>query len=283
MEIDDDEFWLEFRRRVKGANPEAYIVGEIWGDARHWILGGQFDAAMNYLFARACMGFILADTLDEKLTEGLSYAPVPRFDAPAFAHEIESILDLYPEAHNQVQLNLFDSHDTARFLSLARGDQRALCLAVLFQMTYVGAPCIYYGDEVGMTGGRDPDCRKGMVWAQDKWNTDILGCYKQLVDIRKTRAALRRGSYQTLRAKGKVLVFGRRYESETCVVALNAGRSTKVVDVRIGEYLPEGAVLRNVRTDETLRVADGKLSDIKLAPQTGLIFDCTEGDDRLHH
>ncbi len=274
MEIDDDAFWLEFRRRVKGANPQAYIVGEIWGDARRWIGGGQFDAVMNYLFARACMAFFLADTLDEELTEGLSYAPVPRFDAGAFAREIDRILALYPEENNQAQLNLFDSHDTARFLSLACGDQRALCLAILFQMTYVGAPCVYYGTEIGMTGARDPDCRRGMIWDRERWNTDIFECYRRLIRIRHERISLRRGSYTNLLARGKVIVFGRRYEDETSVVAMNVGRSSRVVDVPVGDYLADGTVLQSLCTKHTVQVTAGQIRELKLGPQTGLIFKC---------
>ncbi len=273
-EINDDAFWLEFHRRVKQANPQAYLVGEIWGDARRWILSGQFDAAMNYLFTRACMAFFLADTLDERLTEGLSYAPVPRFDAPAFAREIEHILSLYPEENNLVQLNLLDSHDTARFLSLAQGDERALCLAVLFQMTYVGAPCIYYGDEIGMTGARDPDCRRGMIWDTKRWNTSIRDCYKRLIRARQERLALRRGAYKTLYAQGRTVAFGRRYGDETCIIAINAGRTTKVLDIPIGGYLPDGAILKGVCKDETFQVIDGTIHDLKLSPQSGRIFDC---------
>ena len=272
-EIDDDEFWLEFRRRVKGANPEAYIVGEIWSDARRWILGGQFDAAMNYLFARACMAFFLADSLEESLTTGLSYAPVPRFDAPTFAREIDDILTLYPEENNLVQLNLFDSHDTARFLSLAKGDELALCLAMLFQMTYVGTPCTYYGDEIGMTGARDPDCRRGMIWDRTRWNTYVHEWYKRLVRARLERISLRRGSYTSLYAEGQTVVFGRRYEQETCVVAINAGRSTSAIDVPVDDYLPVGTNLRSIYTDDAIQIIDGKLRGLKLAPQTGLVFD----------
>ena len=272
-EINDDAFWLEFQRQVKGANPEAYTVGEIWGDARRWILGGQFDAAMNYLFTRACMAFFLADTLDERLTEGLSYAPVPRFDAPAFAREIENILALYPAENNQAQLNLLDSHDTARFLSLAVGDERALCLAVLFQMTYIGAPCVYYGDEIGMIGARDPDCRRGMIWDRKRWNTNILDCYRRTIRARHERVALRRGTYKTLYAQGRTVVFGRQHGAETCIVAINAGRSTKVLDVSVADYLPDGAILKGVCKNETFQVTDGKMRDLKLSPQSGRIFD----------
>jgi cyclomaltodextrinase / maltogenic alpha-amylase / neopullulanase len=272
-EIDDDAFWHEFRKRVKGANPDAYIVGEIWGDATPWLISGQFDATMNYLFARAAMGYFLADTFDENLTAGLSYAPVPRLDGPGFRQEIDNLLGLYPGAVNRSQLNLLDSHDTARLLSLARGDERAVMLAVLFQMTYVGAPCVYYGDEIGMTGGRDPDCRRSMIWDSARWNTALHDAYRRYIKLRRERRALTDGDYRPLHAEGRVFIFGRRFETETVVVALNSGRNTVKLNVPVGDYVPEGAVLRQVWTGEILRVMQGKLMNLMLPPQTGAVFD----------
>jgi cyclomaltodextrinase len=151
--IDDDTFWQKFRRIVKAANSEAYLVGEVWGDATRWLRGDQFDAVMNYLFAKVCIGFFVGDRLDGELVARMGYAPIPTLDAQAFAQQIEELLALYPWEVTLVQLNLLDSHDTARFLTLAEGDVSALKLAVLFQMTYPGAPCIYYGDEIGLEGG----------------------------------------------------------------------------------------------------------------------------------
>ncbi len=118
-EIDDDGFWREFRRRVKDANPDAYIVGEIWGDASRWLQGDQFDAVMNYPLTKACMGFFARRTLNTELIQGTGYGDVPSLDATGFADAIDNILDLYPLDITQAQLNLLDSHDTPRFLTLA--------------------------------------------------------------------------------------------------------------------------------------------------------------------
>jgi cyclomaltodextrinase len=169
-EIDDDAFWQEFRRRVKDANPEAYIVGEIWHDARRWLQGDQFDAVMNYLFARACLGFFIGDNLLRSEVAKSGYRDVPMLDARQFVDEIDRILSLYPGEVNEVQLNLLGSHDTPRFRTLARGDTSAYRLATLFQMTYPGAPCIYYGDEIGMEGRHDPACRGAFPWDDRQWD-----------------------------------------------------------------------------------------------------------------
>ncbi|HEX8917968.1 MAG TPA: glycoside hydrolase family 13 protein, partial [Chloroflexota bacterium] len=201
-EIDDDEFWREFRRRVKAVNPDAYIVGEIWGDARRWLAGDQFDAVMNYMFAGACLGFFPATHgIDEKALEGTGLYPVKTLDAVGFKHAIEDLLNLYPRAATLAQLNLLDSHDTARFLTVCRGDESALRLAILFQMTFPGAPCTYYGDEIGMTGGETlEDARRGFEWDASRWNHGLRDHLKSCIALRHAHPVLRRGGYETLYA-----------------------------------------------------------------------------------
>ena len=186
-EIDDDSFWREFRSVVKGANPDAYIVGEIWHEARRWLQGDQFDAVMNYLLTRACLGFFVGRGLNQALASGAGYAPVDPLSAEGFDSALHCLLNLYPPWVNQAQMNLLDSHDTARFLTLARGDESALRLAVLFLMCFPGAPCIYYGDEIGMEGGRDPDNRRSFPWDTGRWNSTLLSYFKRCIALRKYR------------------------------------------------------------------------------------------------
>src|SRR5439155_11261662 len=136
--------------RVKAANPEAYIVGEIWHDARRWLAGDQFDAVMNYLFTKLCMELFIGDAIDNNLVQGTTLWPIRSLTTEQFALDVEALLKLYPREVTEVQLNLLDSHDTARFLTMAKGDETALRLATMMQMVYPGAPCIYYGNEIGM-------------------------------------------------------------------------------------------------------------------------------------
>ena len=138
-EITTPGFWEEFRRRVCAVKRDAYLVGEIWRDAGPWLRGDRFHATMNYLFAGATIAFAAGHRVSQALGHGRSYDPYPGSDAPAFARRIEQLLGLYDWEVTKVQLNLLDSHDTPRVLSLARGDQASLRLATLFQMTYPGA------------------------------------------------------------------------------------------------------------------------------------------------
>ncbi len=224
-EIDDDSFWQEFRRRVKAINPEAYIVGEIWGDAHRWLAGDQFDAVMNYHFTRPCLAFFGARTLDHPMNESSGTGRVDPMGAPAFAARMAEVARLYHPQIVQAQLNLLDSHDTARFLTAVGGDVTAYRLATVFQMTYPGAPCIYYGDEVGLPGGPDPDCRRAFPWDEAEWDHDTLALTRTLIAARHGCAALRRGAFTVLHAAGEALVYARHTGESHAYVLINCARS----------------------------------------------------------
>jgi len=233
-EIDDDAFWREFRRRCRAVDASCYLVGEIWGDAERWLAGDQFDAVMNYPLARAIYGFVgrgFAD--DEVARSGLKR--VTCLDAPAFAEVVTGLLERYPRAIVHAQMNLLDSHDTPRALTILRGDGAALRLAYLLLFTLPGAPCIYYGDEIGLQGGHDPGSRNAMPWSDEgAWDQALLGWLRRLSALRGERAALRRGDTVVLAAKGEVLVFARRLGAERVVVALNTGTATAPVPSAAG-------------------------------------------------
>ncbi len=235
-EINDDSFWQEFRRRVRAINPEAYLVGEIWHEAGRWLQGDQFDAVMNYLLTAAALSFFGGPRLDMDTVNqsgGLQGRVHPTMDANGFANEIDRIFYLYPRDITYAQLNLLDSHDMPRFLSCVSGDKSALRLAWLFLMTYPGAPCLYYGDEIGLDGGHDPDCRKAFPWDASRWDHGLLAYAKDVIALRNRQPALRRGSYQRLYAADSVFTFGRQLDNETIVVALNAGDAPRTAEIPI--------------------------------------------------
>ncbi len=272
-EIDDDEFWREFRRQVKGTNPEAYIVGEIWHEAQHWLQGDQFDATMNYLFTMACLGWLAQATLDLPLARRVGgYRRLRILEVRAFAQAIDRLLGLYDPAVAQVQFSLLDSHDTSRFLTLAGGDESALRLATLLQMTYPGAPCVYYGDEIGLQGGHDPDSRRTFPWDEGRWNQGLRAYVKWCIALRRAHPALRRGDYTRLYANGDIYAFGRRFGSETLVVVLNASQASFVLDIPLKGYLPTETHLRDVWSQAAASVAGGRLHGWALAPRSGTVL-----------
>ena len=232
-EIDDDSFWQEFRQRVRKINPEAYIVAEIWHEAQRWLQGDQFDAQMNYEVTKPMLAFFSGKHLDKRvLHQQSNYHGIHHgIDAHEFANRIDHNLGLYKQDITYAQLNLLDSHDTPRFLSCVGGNKDSLKLASLFMFTYPGAPCIYYGNEIGMDGEHDPDCRKSFPWDENKWDRDLLGYTKEIVELRKKNPALRRGDFKRLWSDHGVYAFSRTFEGKTFVVALNMSESPQQIHV----------------------------------------------------
>ncbi|MBE1444549.1 alpha-glycosidase [Paenibacillus sp. OAS669] len=180
----DHHFWRDFRKVVKAANPEAYIVGEVWSDSLKWLMGDQFDSVMNYPFSNKLLEFFSASSMD-----GFT-----------FANRMGGLLMRYPQQTNEVVFNMLCSHDTPRALTRVGGDKRRLKLCIVFLLTYMGTPCIFYGDEIGLTGKDDPDCRKCMEWDPDKQDRELYDFYKLLIGLRRKREALVKGSFRFLKA-----------------------------------------------------------------------------------
>jgi len=231
-EIDDDSFWQEFRNRVRAINPEAYIVAEIWHESHRWLQGDQFDAIMNYDVTRPCLAFFGRKLDLSVLHQQSNYHSIQHtIDAHEFANRIDHNLGLYKPDITYAQLNLLDTHDTPRFLSCVSGDKTALKLAWLFQFAYPGTPNIYYGDEIGLDGKHDPDCRKSFPWDENKWDKNLLAYLKELIALRTKNPALRRGDFKRLWSADGVYAFSRSYEDKTFIVALNVSESPQQVHV----------------------------------------------------
>ena len=230
FEIEVPGFWQEFRDRVKAINPEAYIVGEVWGDSRAWLDGTQFDGVMNYVFTGSTIAFTARDRVDRELVEQPEYKPYPAQDAREYSANIEQLLDLYPWEIQQTQLNLLASHDTARLLSIAQRDRASVKLATLLLLTFPGAPCIYYGDEVGLPGSLDPDSRRSFP-PKEQWDEGLLQWHQDLIRLRQAYPALRTGDYKILYAEGLVYVFARTLAASELIIAVNSGTDAASVTV----------------------------------------------------
>jgi cyclomaltodextrinase / maltogenic alpha-amylase / neopullulanase len=233
FEVDDDSFWQEFRTRCKRINPEAYIVGEIWGDARRWLAGDQFDAVMNYPFTRIALGFCGANTLRSDVIENTGlYSDIVALDAPRAATLANELLARHPLHTSLAQLNLLGSHDTPRMLSTL-GSLEAAKLTVLLQMTFPGTPCVYYGDEIGLTGAREPGCRGTIPWDNlELWNSDLHSWVKQCIALRHAQPALQCGAYKLVHAEGQTFAFERILEQDRILVILNAASKTVDFDLQ---------------------------------------------------
>lgn len=163
-------FWRKFRKAVKAEFPEALIVGEVWHYAGDFLQGDTWDSVMNYPFLNAAMDFVVEKTLS----------------ASGFVEELGFLRGNLNHACYPLLWNLIGSHDTGRALHRCGGDKQKLRLLAAMQLLLPGMPMIYYGDEVGLTGGRDPDCRRGMLWDENRQDRALLEYYRRLIAIRKS-------------------------------------------------------------------------------------------------
>jgi len=272
------KFWKAFRTWVKEVNPQAYIVGEIWWDewpknkmmdATPWLQGDEFDAVMNYRFARALKEFVI----DQK----------KQIDSKALADSLNRLYTLYPKENNYVMMDLLDSHDVERVASMivnpdiwydhdgapkdnknynvskpSDKERMKQKLIVGIQFTLPGAPQIYYGDEVGMWGGDDPDCRKPMVWKEFKYETetthpfgykrepdevkfnqDLFNWYSKMAKLRKSEITLSLGDVKFIDYSDDkmVLLFTREYKGNKLLIIVNNNPTEKNISLSKSGFL----------------------------------------------
>jgi neopullulanase len=190
-------------------------------------------------------------------------------DAHEFANQIDHNLHLYRHDITYSQLNLIDSHDTPRFLSCVSGDKDALKLAWLFLFTYPGAPCIYYGDEIGIDGEQDPYCRKSFLWDENAWDQNLRSYVSDLVALRKQNIALRRGDFKRLWSADGIYAFSRSLDAKTFVVAMNASDSPQQAEVAY-EAGSTPNVVCGAATD--VHAGEGRLR-FKIPARSGVVFE----------
>jgi glycosidase len=245
-EIDDDEFWGEFRRIVKSLNSNAYILGEIWSTDPRWVGDNHFDGLMNYPVRETLLSVLQSNTSVSK-----------------FADRVEELLKIYPRENVYAMYLPLGSHDTTRLLTKLGGDISKAKLAFFFQFSYPGAPAIYNGDEIGLQGGRDPENRGAFPWESDKWNHELRDWVKNLAGVRKRSAALRRGDYNRILANSELgtYVFSRSIGEESVLVVMNAGDKTRQLHIPVDDLgWHDGHVVRNYLSDARYEVYQGEIT-----------------------
>jgi len=215
----DHSFWREFRNHVKTINPDIFILGEVWSNGSKWLLGDQFDSIMNYPLQKAVLQFFCSDNT------------LPS----TFAEKITKLRHWYSENVNKVQFNLLSSHDTARIFTECKNNADIFKLISTFHFTYIGTPCIYYGDEIAMTGKNDPDCRKCMEWDKAKQNKSVYQFMKKLIAIRKKYTEIFEGDFRLIDANDKdnSLIYLRNSKSQSALVIINKNNEKLVLNKEI--------------------------------------------------
>ena len=277
-------FWHEFRRNVKEANPNAIVLAEHYGDPTEWLKGDQWDTVMNYdAFMEPLTWFL---TGVEKHSD--EYRGDLIGNADAFFGSMRHYMTRFNTQSLQVAMNELSNHDHSRFLTRtnhqvgrisSRGADAAnegvnknlFRMAVLMQMTWPGAPTIYYGDEAGLCGWTDPDSRRAYPWGHE--DEELIQYHKELIRIHKEHQVLRTGSILFLFGEYQCISYGRFDENEHIVVAINISRDTRHMEIpvwRLGMTQPT-RMARVILTD-----AGGFSIETKVYPvQSGkLILDC---------
>ncbi len=252
-------YWQTFRNVVKTTDPNALIIGELWqkdSTLLNFLKGDLADTTMDYRFRDAVLGFLAPQNFDPK---GFPDSGHP-LTASEFAARLASLREDYPDAAYFSLMNLIDSHDTERALwtltpgaattadrelnaaNLAAGKLR-LRLASLLQFTMPGAPTVYYGDEVGVTGSTDPDDRRTYPWLDlgGKPDLGLMASYAGLGALRSITPALTDGDFRVLLADDgqSSVAFGRKTGSQAAIVALNTSTSTQTLRIPVAGYLPD--------------------------------------------
>lgn len=214
----DHAFWKRFRREIKAVKEDALIVGEIWHFAGDFLEGDEWDSAMNYPFYQAVSDFVATETIP----------------ASAFVGKLHFIKGNLHKGLDSYLWNLIDSHDTERFLHTAQYDKRKQKMAAAMQLLLPGMPMIYYGDEVAMEGGPDPDCRRGMLWDKNRQDGEMLAYYRTLTQIRHACPVLTGGTIAELHTEDAagLLWIERRESGRSVVLIFHNGKG----DVSLPEF-----------------------------------------------
>lgn len=286
------QFWQEFRETVKKANPEAVILAEHYGDPREWLGGDQWDTVMNYdAFMEPVTWFL---TGMEKHSEEFDEKKLGNIED--FEESMKHYMASFLTPSLQCAMNELSNHDHSRFLTRTNhkagkaeklgtaaaeeGISKAVLReAVVIQMTWPGAPTVYYGDEAGVCGFTDPDNRRTYPWGNE--DKDLIRFHRDIIRIHKENSALRTGSVKFLKGEENLLCYGRFNREQQLVILVNNAETERRVNLPVWPVgLPENGELEQLlRTEEdgysvapvTCAINDGKI-DVTLSKHSAVIF-----------
>lgn len=228
----DHQFWREFRQAVKSVKSDLYILGEIWHNSMPWLRGDQFDAVMNYPFTTNLLNLIAKKTIT----------------GTEFANNMTAEIHRYPANVYEAAFNLVGSHDTPRILTECEGniDRVKLIYTILF--TFMGSPCLYYGDEIGLSGEMDPGCRKCMEWDENKQDRELFSHIQQLIKLRREEKLLANEGQLEFFHTGSDLVAYQKYNNSKIIVVL-ANPSAESTEFTL-PYSMKGVKITNLLSNE---------------------------------
>lgn len=256
----DHEVHREMHDELKAKKADLYLLGEHFHDATPHTQGDELDATMNYQGFNIPIRRWLGGE-DLGVADGHAHGDTNLMPSEAAAAQMQHFMGAVPYVIALQQFNQLGSHDTTRILHVTKGDEALAKLGATLLLTFPGVPCLYYGDEIGMTGGKDPDNRRCFPWEEAMWNQDILTTYQQLIKIRQDADALRNGGFQILSADGDYLAFTRQSNQQTLLIVAYRGDTpapqTSIPVVNAG--VVDGAVFTDLLTQQTFTVTHGQI------------------------
>lgn len=257
----ENEVWTGIRQAVKEENPQAYLLGENFFDGTSQLQGDRLDATMNYAgFTNPVLYWLDHFQVSQHGEPRRVESQIP-WSTEALIKTWQAFRASIPWVIARQQFNLLGSHDTPRIAHIVGGDAARTRLAVGLLFTYVGVPCVYYGDEIGMTARDSLEARNCMIWDSNQWDPDLRAFYQQLVRLRRTSSALHQGGFQILCSEENVLAFLRDTDDEQILVIGNRGpgeRPAQELFVRDGG-IPDGSLFTEIFSGQTRTVQAGYL------------------------
>lgn len=285
-------FWREFRNVVKAANPNALIIAEHYGPAKSWLMGGEWDSVMNYdAFMEPVSWFLTG--MEKHSTQ---YRKEWLGNPTIFWTSVKTAEMNFTNCSEMTAMNELSNHDISRFLTRTshtvgriedmpaqmaeQGVNKAVMReAVIMQMTWPGSPVIYYGDEAGVCGFTDPDCRRTYPWGHE--DKEMLAFYKAVIQIRKQNPELKIGSMLTLYAQTYVTAYARFTQKEQTIIIINCGDTIRDIAMSVWQTgIPAETTVERIMVTTRdgyngeiveLPVHKGKV-EVSLLPQSGIIL-----------
>ncbi len=235
------EFWRAFRKRIKSTKKDAIIIGEIMHEANAFLKGDQLDGIMNYPFKNAIIDFFAKGIISGR----------------EFLDIMAENRALYMDSITKQMWNLLGSHDTKRIYTECDGNIDRIKLSIAYQFLYIGVPYIYYGDEIGLSGGDDPNNRNCMNWNKNTQNKEIFDFYRDIINIRKENKVFIYGTFEEVYCENNIIAFKRVLNNEETLIIFNNNENESIVRLNLKS---KGVNLITKIIEDLLEVRLDKLS-----------------------
>lgn len=226
----DSVFWRQFRDVVKSYGKDKIILGEVFHNPDYYLRGDQFDGVQNYQLFEIVRRYFVRNEVSLN----------------TFKDNLVHLWSMVTDGARDSLLNQLDNHDTSRLFTELKGDVKRLKAAILFQFTYPGMPCVYYGDEIGMEGGNDPDNRRCFDWNPQTWNEEMRTFYRRVIGLRNQERLLQEGTFRILKGNEFLLIYERFVGLDTIVVTMNPTEN------QVGTFSPFGFTVEKTTKEGTI-------------------------------